>query len=216
MDLIRRYINDSLTVIRKHRRAYYICNVGLYGTTLACMALTTPAWTEASLKHVDGELDAYDIGRLVKHYYDSGQMLPAAAMTLGINLAVGAFGTITLPSIVLPFTGLAMQVYRSGYWGILFPPFDSKTHPAHLLTLVVEGQAYIIAALGSWIMGKAAVDCFRGWWTSSETDEGQVAKDWMKVYWQSVKESMRLYPLIGAILGVSAVWEAWEVIHFDL
>ena len=218
MNFIRKYIDDSLNVVRKHRRANNICNVGLYGTTLACMALATfrPELTEVITKYTDAELDAYAVGRLVKHYYDSGQMIPAAAMTFGINLAVGAFGSITLPTIFLPFTGLCLQVYRMGYWGILFPVFHEKTHPAHLLTMVMEGQAYILAALGSWIMGKAAVDCIRGWWETNEVEKGNVAKDWTKMYWGSVKESMRLYPLIGAILGVSALWEAWEVIYFTL
>jgi hypothetical protein len=38
--------------------------------------------------------------------YSTGQALRAIALTLGINLAVGSFLSITLPSLIIPFGGL--------------------------------------------------------------------------------------------------------------
>ncbi len=87
-------------------------------------------------------IQAFTIGPLssVGTAYSSGQVLDASIMTFLVNLALGSFMDITLPSLIIPFPGILTGAYRAVIWGILFSPahFEAYLVPRHLI-LFLEG-----------------------------------------------------------------------------
>jgi hypothetical protein len=82
--------------------------------------------------------------------YGSGNILRAAAVTFLVNLPLGSIAVITLPSMVLPGIGAAMAALRALTWGLLLGPTTAWTAYAmlpHSLTMLLEGEGYILAAL---------------------------------------------------------------------
>jgi hypothetical protein len=126
----------------------------------------------------------------------------AMALTFLVNLGLGAFVWITLPSLIIPFSGIATGAYRAVLWGILFSPvpFERYLVP-HWLTLILEGQGYILAMLASYIQGRAVIN------PSSIGRAGR--KD---AYIAGIKLTAKLYLLVAIILAVAAVYEVLEVI----
>lgn len=81
----------------------------------------------------------------------------AAGLTFLVNLLIGAFVTLTLPSLLIPFLGILMAFYRAVEWGFLFAPVDGSVGSIlspNGLTLVIEGQAYVLAAFAIYVHGK--------------------------------------------------------------
>jgi len=112
---------------------------------------------------------------------------------------------ITLPSLVLPFSGLLTGGFRAVLWGLLFSPSSPEMSVAmipHSLTLILEGQAYILAMLAAYVQGKAFL------WPATVDAAGYGGG-----YWAGVKRSLRLYLLVAIVLAVSAVYEVVEVIY---
>jgi hypothetical protein len=199
-------IIGALRIIREFRRSYIVLNLVYYGLVICGMAYaaSNPSLQQSLLDALRG---AFSQGPLapVAGAYSSGQVLLAIGFTFGVNLAIGSFLWITLPSLVLPFSGLLTGGFRAVLWGLLFSPSSpemSLVMIPHSLTLILEGQAYILAMLAAYIQGRAFV------WpaTVDATGHGEG-------YWAGAKRSLRLYLLVAIVLAVSAVYEVVEVIY---
>lgn len=75
---------------------------------------------------------------------------------------MGTFAAITLPSLLLPFSGLVVGAFRALLWGVAFsPPLSDLTGPRVLAGLLVlglllfEGEAYVLAMLAAYLQGRA-------------------------------------------------------------
>lgn len=221
--------------------------MGYYSTVLLGMTaahfypqLNTVAWD-----HVNAQLEGTSGGRWVTGVYESKRQLLAALVTFAVNLSIGAFGTITLPSMLVPLSGVLLAVYRAGSWGLLFSP---GLHPdttgywaevPHVVTLVIEGEPYVIAAWGSWIAARMVWEEYTVHKRttpekrvtepkqdgivklkpttadpskSSESPAALRSRLW-SAYKRAWKMTGALYVPITCILAVAAIWEAFEVIH---
>ncbi|GAA2986653.1 hypothetical protein [Streptosporangium longisporum] len=200
-------VRDAFTVIKEHRRTFIVFNVVFYGLFVATMIVTAAVYPEAqvsAVKGVQGDLNQPGLGSAVAAGYDSGNILWAAGVTLFVNFFIGALLTTTLPSLIIPFFGIAFTVYRVTQWGILFVPLDGNyaAFIPHLVTLIVEGQAYLIAAFAVWIHGRKFLRPGR---FSLPTRRAG--------YKAGLKDTLRLYPLVVMLLIIGAIYEAIEVIH---
>jgi hypothetical protein len=138
--------------------------------------------------------------------YTSERALLAIGLTFGINLVVGSLGSITLPSLVIPFSGLLVAGLRAVMWGVLFSPQIvagvgvGELGAGFMVVglLLLEGQAYVLAALGAYVQGRAFL------WPRrvGATGRGQG-------YWYGLKEQARLYLLVALVLLVAALYEVW-------
>ena len=135
--------------------------------------------------------------------YDSGNVVLAAAVTFGVNLVLGSFLELTLPSLVIPLFGVALGLFRALLWGLLLAPQGSLTYAMipHSVTLLLEGQGYVIAMLGAFTITKGF---FR---PAAYGASGRLAG-----YAAGVGRCARLYLLVIAVLAVAAIYEAIEVI----
>jgi len=139
----------------------------------------------------------------VTHAYRSGNVLRAAAGTFAVNTVGGAFASISLPSLIVPFSGMLITALRMTVWGLILSPTNHTLRMVlipHSLTLLLEGQAYILAALGSYLLGK--------WWLFP-AKAGFPSHT--RGYLAGLKANLALYVVIVPILLISAVYEASEV-----
>lgn len=202
MNLIR----NAFAVIKEHRRTFLIFNVVFYGLFVLAMIVSAiiPSLQASAVAGVQGDLDQPGLGSAVSAGYESGNILWAAGITLFVNFFIGALLTTTIPSLITPFFGVAFTIYRVVQWGILFAPLDGNlgVFLPHLLTLIIEGQAYLIAAFAVWIHGRKVLQPGRF---------GLPTR--LAGYKSGFIDTLRLYPLVIILLIVGAVYEAIEIIH---
>ncbi len=141
-------------VIRTNLRAYLVLNAAVYGLMLAgfALALVFPAlsaWRRSIL-------DANGTTDLVLSLLETPWLF--ALTILGVNtLTVGA-AQILLPSMIVPFAGLAIFAYRAFVLGLALAPADRTGWIAfipHSLTVLIEFQAYVLLVLGAYLIGRS-------------------------------------------------------------
>ncbi len=198
-------IQDAVTIVREHRRAYLALNILYYGLILAGMAYVVfnPSLQQELLEAVGL---AFTQGPLVAvgEAYTGGELVLAALLTFVVNLIIGSAVWITLPSLIIPFSGIASGALRALLWGFLFSPVTPEIRSIlipHSITLILEGQAYILAMLAAYIQGRSFL-----WPGTIE------ARNHVEGYIRGALRSLRLYILVALVLAVAAVYEALEVI----
>lgn len=200
-----RLIRDSWQVVLENRRAYVTINALYYGLVLAGMAVAfaRPEVQQALLRVVGESFSPSGEMASVVTAYQSGDVWSAALLTFGVNLVLGSFLVLTLPSLIVPFFGMVMGAYRAILWGLLLAPQGVLALPMipHSLTLVLEGQGYILALLGAYTVGKGL---FR--------PAAYGAPGPWQGYLAGLRRCARLYVLVIVVLAVAAVYEALEVI----
>ena len=198
----RRSILDS---VRDAWQPYVMLNAIYYGLVAVAMAYTAfnRSLQETLMAAVGESLTQGPLAPVLEAY-TAQRVLEAIGLTLGVNLAVGSFATITLPSLVVPFSGLLMAAIRALMWGVLFSPqiagglgLGELLVGALLgLLLLLEGQGYVLAALGAYVQGKAFL------WPKTVGETGPI-----QGYLHGLKESARIYVLVALVLLVAAIYE---------
>ena len=200
----KKMLRSSSAVIKEHRRAYIVLNLLYYG--LIAGGMVYAAFDPALQKSLWNQLgEGFSTGPLEELVgaYSGGQVLLAAVLTFAVNLVGGSFAFITMPSLIIPFSGLLVGVYRALLWGLLFSP--SAVVGAglvfHLPTIILEGQAYVLAMLAAYLQGMAFL-----------RPKSMGVRTHRQGYWEGVKLSVRVYLLVVVVLLVAAVYEAVSVI----
>ena len=195
----------SLAVVREHRRAYLLLNVAYYGLIVAAMVYAAfhPGLQRTLLDEVGRALGTEPMETVVGAY-SGGHLLLAIVLTFAANLVVGSFIDITLPSLIVPFSGLLVGAFRALLWGLMFSPTAVIGAGFFLLlpTMILEGQAYVLVMLAAWVQGMAFLRPKKS--VGAKTHRGG--------YWEGVKLSVRIYLLAAIVLLVAAVVEAVSVI----
>jgi hypothetical protein len=186
--------------VQGNKKAYVVLNIIYYGLVVVCMVYV--AFNQELQKSLLDEVGAqFMTGPLafVGQAYVNAEVLTAILATFFVNLLIGAMATITLPSLVIPFSGILLGVYRAVLWGLLLSPANPDLRMAmipHSITLILEGQAYILAMFAVYMQGRAFLFPQTVGMESS-----------MKGYLEGLKRTGRLYLLITLVLAVAAVYE---------
>ena len=204
-NLWTRLFGKPLQIVRTHQRVYFYLNLFYYSIIVVGMiyAALNPALQQTLMQSVGV---AFSQGPLqaVTNAYVNAQIVQATALTFVVNLFIGSFGTITLPSLIIPFSGLAMGAYRALLWGLIYSPTTSEMQfilLPHSLTLLLEGQAYVLAMLGVVIQGRGLLQPRTVGATSHR--EG---------FWIGIKQTAQLYILVVAVLLLGAIYEVLEAV----
>jgi hypothetical protein len=198
-------IRQSLRAIRQFRREYIVLNIVYYGLVVCGMIyIRFDPSLQQSLS--EAALQAFTEGPLsaVGGAYGGGKVLLAMVLTFVVNLLGGAFMFITVPSLLIPFSGLLIGALRAVVWGLVLSPTTPELARGmipHSLTLVIEGQGYILALLAVYIHGKAFL---------SPRTVGAASRG--EGYRTGLGRSAQVYLLVVLVLAVAAVYEALEVI----
>jgi hypothetical protein len=205
MRTVRAALRGAWQVILDDWGAYVTLNVLYYGLVLLAMgyAFANPGVQSTLLQAVQASLQPGGSLSAVASVYGSGSVIAAAAVTFGFNLVMGSIVELTLPSVIIPFFGIGMGLFRALLWGLILAPQGSLAllMIPHSITLVLEGQGYIIAMLGVYAIWRGLL------WPAAYSAAGHLAG-----YAAGLRRCARLYVLVAAVLAVAAVYESTEVI----
>jgi hypothetical protein len=206
---VREGFVQVIALVRQHRRAFWSCNAFYFVTVLGGMLYAS--FDRALQKQL---LDAIGVAffsgplAAIGNAYTGGELAIAIVLTFVTNLVVGALLTITVPSLVVPFSGFVLGASRAVLWGLVFSPPTLQPTANQFITgvlialvLVLEGEAYVVALLAAYLQGKALLF----------PKTVHAAGHW-RGYWYGLKQTAALYVLIALLLAVAAVYEAFLVI----
>jgi len=134
--------------------------------------------------------------------YLSGSIPRAAAVTFLVNFLLGSLAYITLPSMLLPGSGVFLAGIRATAWGLILAPVMQSLAYAmlpHSLTLLLEGEGYILATLFGLLIPIHVVQSSLG---------GNPLTRFGRVLLLNLKANF----WIALVLAVAAIYEATEVI----
>ena len=188
-----------------NRRAYIGMNVFYYGLVIiftVVAAFNRPL--QDSLIASVGKAFISGPFSAVGSAYSNAQVLNAIVLTFIVNLVLGSILYITVPSLIIPYIGILTGACRAILWGLIFSP----GHPdmqmimiPHSITLIIEGQAYILAMFGAFLQGSA----FLFPKTVGLEHRGQG-------YREGLKRTGKIYILIILTLLVAAIYEVFELV----
>jgi hypothetical protein len=198
-------LRSAFDVLVRARRPYLVLRLVYYSLIVWTMVYVS---FDRSLQEQFGQLILDTLGEgplgTVIDAFSAGQALLAVALIWTINLVGATFFTITVPSLIVPFSGLLLFGVRALLWGILFAPQIDAIGSARdilaglgvLVLILLEGEGYILGALGAFVQGRALLR------PSSVGASGPG-----QGYWHGIVEQARLYVWIALVLLVAAVYE---------
>ena len=196
----------ALAVVQENRRAYITFNAAYYGFVIAAMIYVAfnPEVQQQLLATVS---ESFSRGALsiARQAYEESRVLPAILATFLINLLLGSLAQLSLPSLLIPFSGLLVGFYRALMWGLLLSPASPELALPmlpHSITLILEGQAYVLVMLAIYSHGKAFL-----------FPRSVGAGNHRNGYLEGLKQHGYLYVLVTLLLLIAAVYEALEVIY---
>jgi hypothetical protein len=150
----RRIVRRPLQIVRADLRVYLVLNLLMYGAAVAgfVAALFFPdlAAARATALQDDGTAD------LVVSLLSNVWLF--ALVILGVNTLTVGLQLIVLPSLVVPFAGIAFFTYKAVETGVTLAPADGTGWVyliPHSLTFLIEWQAYILLVLGAYLLGRS-------------------------------------------------------------
>ncbi len=134
--------------------------------------------------------------------YLSGSIPRAAAVTFLVNFFLGALASITLPSILLPASGVLVACVRALLWGLILAPVMQtmalRMLP-HSLTMLLEGEGYILATLFGFLIPIHVV-------------QRSLGGNLFTRFGRAILLNFKAQFWIALVLAVAAIYEATEVI----
>jgi hypothetical protein len=134
--------------------------------------------------------------------YLSGDIPRAAVVTFVVNFFLGALASITIPSIVVPGSGVLVAGVRALAWGLILAPVMQTLALGmlpHSLTMLLEGEGYILATLFGFLIPIHVVQRSLG---------GNV----FTRFGRAILLNFKAQFWIALVLAVAAIYEATEVI----
>jgi hypothetical protein len=147
---MKNLFKDSFRIIRANRKAYLWINIIFYGTIIIGSILL---WlfpynrTQAHYNLLD-TIRTAALSPVLDAYYLHRNIPLAIWLTFSTNLFAGSFLTITLPSLFIPFLGIAYAAFRAFAWGYSLGIGSFLS----FLVMVLEGQGYVLAAFGAYLL----------------------------------------------------------------
>jgi len=175
-----------------------------FGTVVLFMlvAYHLPEFQVCLLAGIGGAMDSPGPLAVAAKAYMSKNILWAAVITFAVNFPLGSLACITLPSVIVPGAGILIAGWRAALWGLLLSPTIvelSRVMLPHSFTLLLEGEAYVIATFFGLLI---LVYLFR-------KSEGQgVGRRYGKALLMNVRGNL----WVAIVLVVAAIYEAIEVI----
>lgn len=92
---------------------------------------------------------------LAVQVYLSGSVLYAASATLAVNLGIAVM-LIAIPSFLVSFFGVVFAMVFAATYGVTLAPIGhyAAAMIPHSITVLIEFQAYIVAAFRAYLIGR--------------------------------------------------------------
>lgn len=207
-ELRRRFpsvLTSGLAVIGQHRRAFVVLNIAYLGMFLVGVLATAviPELRPGGLGAIQGGPEAGGLGAVIADAYRSGNIAIAAVVTLVVNLVFASLVQTTVPTLVIPFLGVALTLVRGLSWGVLFTPIGAPDalFLVHWVTLLIEGAAYVVVGFAAWVQGRYFLQPRRFGFDSRRAG-----------YVGGLLATAKLYVPVAVLLVIGAIYEAITVI----
>ncbi|MFL1377687.1 stage II sporulation protein M [Nocardiopsis protaetiae] len=196
-----RHLRTPFRIIRENLRAYLVMNAVVYGALLLGIGagLLFPDLYAAQHAALEEAGTAEQIRPLLATPW------LFALVILANNVLRASLLSILLPSMVVPFSGIALFAYTTFTIGVIVAPVDgaaARTLVPHSVTLLVEFQAYVLLMLAAYLLGRA--------WLRPRTVGADTRR---RGYVHGLKQVGWLSLPALALLVVGAVYEALSVLH---
>lgn len=196
-----RLLRRALEIVQASRRAYLALNAILYGSVLAGFGagLLFPGLTAAQMESFEDGGQADLVRSLLENPW-----LFALAILANNALRAGLLNLV-LPSMIVPFAGIVWYVYSLFTVGLMLAPVDRDgwlVLVPHSLTVVMEVQAYVLLALGAYLLGRA--------WTWPRTVD---AENRRQAYVAGLRQLGVLSLPALALLVVFALYESFSIVY---
>lgn len=196
-----RPIAQPFRIIRENRRVYLLLSLATYSIGLIGFAvgLMFPELVQARAASMeeDGTAD------LVLSIFSQPWLF--ALVILGVNVFQLSMLTIVVPSLLVPFAGIAAFGVWVAVTGVSLVPTSDTGWVAlipHSLTLIIEFQAYILLVLGAFLLGKS--------WLFPRTIG---ADNRRQGYMRGLQALGWLALPALALLVIGAIWEAFSLVY---
>lgn len=196
-----RFVHEPLQIVRANLGPYLIINAFVYGVCLVGfgVALLFPGLAAAQVSNMEADGTAALAMSLLSNVW------LFALVILGVNaLKVGAL-SILLPSMIVPFAGLAIFGYQSFTIGLALAPTSESAWIMlipHSLTWLIEFQAYALLALGAYLLGRS--------WIHPRSIGAQTRR---QGYLRGLQQLGWLALAALALLIIGAIYEAFSLIY---
>lgn len=191
-------------LVRQNGRAYGAINVAYYGLVIIAMVWVAghPAFEQTLRAAVRDRFNP-----ALMNAYAEGLLLPAIWLTFYNNFFLATLLALTLPSLVIPFWGIVIGCARAILWGLALSPADPTYRGsliAHALTGILEGQAYVLAMLGVYLL-----------WRNTFWPRRAGVATRREGYVLGLRQNGLLYVGVLVLLLVAAAWEAVTAIYLS-
>jgi Stage II sporulation protein M len=195
---LRRFLRKPFQIIRANFRAYLTINAIVYGSFIAglvaAMIFPNLGATQVATLEDNGTSD------LVRSLLNNPWLF--SLTILGVNVSTAALW-IVLPSLLVPFSGIAIFAYKAFTLGLPIAPTTAReavTWIPHSLTALIEFQAYALLMFGAYILGRS--------WVRPATIG---ARNHRQVYVRGLQQLGWLSLSTLPLFIVGAIWEAFSL-----
>jgi hypothetical protein len=197
--------HEAFALIKSNRVTFSIINIAYFAIIVFGMvAIRSNPEMQRQLTDMVGTAFSTGPMQFITGAYSNGEIINAIAFTFFINLVLGCFIAITLPSFIIPYSGFLVGGLRAILWGFLFSPDLTELSFLKILAgigmgllLIFEGEAYVLGLFTSFLHGRA-------WLAPSSVGAEHVSQG----YQVGLKLTFRMYLLIITMLLIAAVYEA--------
>lgn len=198
-------LDRAWDILIKNRYAYFALNILYYGLIILLMVYAAfDAPLQSRILETNGTYYMTGALSVADQSFEARKLFLVLGRTFLINVLGTSYGSITLPSFVIPFVGILLGLYQAAMLGLVFSPFNtgiSQIFVPHIVTMFIEGQACVLAMLGAYIQGRAML------WPKSM---GQISR-W-KAYVEGVRQTGTIYMFIMALFLISALYGVIEAV----
>jgi hypothetical protein len=197
-------IREALSLIKNDRKAFNWINIGYFAAIIIGM-LIIRANPEFQKQLVTLVGDAFSAGPMqyLTGAYSNGEIIKAIGLTFFVNLVLGTFIALTLPSLIIPFSGFVIGAYRALVWGFLFSPDMTALDLPKIimgigigLLLIFEGEAYVLGLFAAFLQSRAWV---------KPASVG--VENHRRGYLTGIRLTLRMYLLVICMLLIAAIYE---------
>ncbi|CAL9595493.1 hypothetical protein SUDANB121_05343 [Nocardiopsis dassonvillei] len=196
-----RLLRTPFRIIRENLRAYLAMNALVYGALLLGVGAGLLLPDLYAAQHA--ALEEAGTADLVEPLLATPWLFGLAIFVN--NVLRASLLVIVLPSMVVPFSGIALFAYSTFTVGVIIAPVDGETARTlvpHSVTLLVEFQAYVLVMLGAYILG---LGWLRPRTIGADTRRQGYVRGLRRTGWLSL-------PAL-ALLAVGAVYEALSITY---
>ncbi|MFI9561478.1 stage II sporulation protein M [Nonomuraea endophytica] len=188
-------------IIRADLRAYLLINALVYGVLLLGMALALifpDLHTARTSSFVDGDQGAL-VNTVIGNPWTFGTTI------FLVNVFATALLLIVLPSLAIPFAGLAIFAIKTIDIGIILAPVNRTSALIlipHAPTILIEFQAYILVVFGAYLLGRS--------WLRPATADATTRR---QAYTRGLNRLGWLWLPALALFIIGAIYEAIEIYY---